>query len=225
MTEETAFERLISQAVEKSRAVADKDGAPNPELLRQWSNQVMTSVHRHLLDSFSVSDNDSGDAPALIDWTSTLSLAIRLREYTNAAAPKVGKSETPKAGTLDAIIDKASKTFQLPAKLIRAVIKAESNFKPDAVSPAGAKGLMQLMPGTAKEMGVADPFDAEQNVMGGSKYLKGMLDRYGGNLRMALSAYNWGPGNLEKHGADKLPSETKSYIKRIAEILKNESAD
>jgi soluble lytic murein transglycosylase-like protein len=98
------------------------------------------------------------------------------------------------------------------------VIRAESGFDSRALSPAGAQGLMQLMPGTAREMGVADPFDPEQNVMGGTRYLKQMLGRYGGDLEKALAAYNWGPGNLDR-GDGRLPGETRRYIARIKGFL------
>jgi soluble lytic murein transglycosylase-like protein len=103
----------------------------------------------------------------------------------------------------------------LDPSLIKAVIKTESNFNPMAVSKAGAKGLMQLMPGTAKEMGVSDPFNAMENIWGGAKYLKRMLDSYGGNLNKALAAYNWGPGNYRKHGGKSMPKETRRYIEVV----------
>ncbi len=121
----------------------------------------------------------------------------------------------PLTGTgLDSIIDKASRAYGVDPGLIRAVIKAESNFNPQAVSSAGAQGLMQLMPSTARGLGVTNSFDPEQNVMAGTKFLKQMLERYGGNLNAALAAYNWGPGNLEKKGGE-LPSETRAYMKKV----------
>ena len=224
LNEESAFESLIKEAIENHSKSSAATGRPNSELLRQWSNQVMTTVNRHLLESFNISsDSETKNSPA-IDWSSTLSLGLRLRELTKDDAKAVEKTRSDKDGALSDIIDKAAKTFQLPAKLIKAVIKAESNFNPKAVSPVGAKGLMQLMPETAKDLGVTDPFDPDQNVMGGSKYLRQMLNRYNGNLRMALSAYNWGPGNLERKGVENLPSETRSYLKRIAQLLQNDQS-
>jgi len=113
----------------------------------------------------------------------------------------------------DDIIAKASQRFGVDPDLIRAVIQAESGFDPRAVSPAGAQGLMQLMPSTAKMLGVRDPFDPEQNVMGGTRFLKDLLQRYGGDVDSALAAYNWGPGNLEKGGS--LPRETRNYLRKV----------
>ncbi len=112
-------------------------------------------------------------------------------------------------------IQKAARTYGLPPELIRAVIQAESHFQVKAVSSAGAQGLMQLMPGTAKELGVKDPFDIDQNIDGGSRYLKNMLDRFGGDLKSALSAYNAGPGTVEHYHGDVPYPETKQYVERV----------
>ncbi|NTV50389.1 MAG: lytic transglycosylase domain-containing protein [Geobacteraceae bacterium] len=133
-------------------------------------------------------------------------------------APKV-QTPTSAADTawLDPIILKASRKYGVDVGLIKAVIKAESNFNPQAVSHAGARGLMQLMPATARSLGVTDSFDAEQNVMGGTRFLKDMLKRYGGNVDSALAAYNWGPGNVDKR-PDHLPRETREYLVRVKQL-------
>lgn len=122
---------------------------------------------------------------------------------------------------VDGIIRKAADTYDLSPKLITAVIHAESDFDNNAVSHAGAQGLMQLMPATAAELGVTDPFDPEQNVMGASRYLKGLVERYDGDLRLALAAYNWGMGNLERHPGS-LPRETTNYIAKIMALMPDE---
>jgi soluble lytic murein transglycosylase-like protein len=119
--------------------------------------------------------------------------------------------------SLDEIIGKASRRYNVEPGLIKAVIKAESNFNPNAVSPAGARGLMQLMPGTARGLGVTDSFNPEQNVMAGTRFLRQMLDRYDGNLDSALAAYNWGPGNVDKKGSF-LPRETRAYLAKVKSL-------
>lgn len=124
-----------------------------------------------------------------------------------------GPVRAPK--TVESIVDRASRRYGVDPALIKAVIKAESGFNQHAVSPVGAQGLMQLMPGTAGDLGVNNPLDAEENVMGGTKYLKGLLSKYGGELDKALAAYNWGPGNVDRRGIDTLPRETRDYLVKV----------
>ncbi|MCM0080626.1 transglycosylase SLT domain-containing protein [Geomonas sp. Red32] len=126
-----------------------------------------------------------------------------------------GSAAAPVSGGLDGIIQKASQRYGVDGGLIKAVIKAESDFNPRAVSPVGAQGLMQLMPSTARGLGVTDAFDPEQNVMAGTRFLKDLLSRYGGNVDEALAAYNWGPGRVDRHGTDRLPKETRLYLAKV----------
>lgn len=128
----------------------------------------------------------------------------------------------------DDIIKEKSQKYSVGEDLIKAVIKAESSFNPNAVSKAGAQGLMQLMPATAAGLNVTNPFDPEQNIDGGVRYLKAQIDRFGGDVKLALAAYNCGPGRVSKLGLAnlddpaqmaKLPLETQNYIKRIYSFL------
>jgi soluble lytic murein transglycosylase-like protein len=116
---------------------------------------------------------------------------------------------------LATVIEEASRAYGVDADLIRSVIDVESGFRPDSLSPKGAMGLMQLMPDTARELGVEDPYDPRQNIMGGTRYLRQLIDRYGGDVRTALTAYNWGMGNVARH-PEKIPDETVAYVERVS---------
>ena len=134
----------------------------------------------------------------------------------SSSGADAGETTHPDSQTLIAdSIKAAARKYNLPEKLIASVIQAESNFQVDAVSPAGAQGLMQLMPATAKELGVDNPFDARQNIDGGAGYLRQMLDRFGGEIRLALAAYNAGPGTVEKYNGNVPYRETQNYIERV----------
>lgn len=120
---------------------------------------------------------------------------------------------------LTTLIDHYAKQFQLDTALIKAVIKVESDFRADTVSNKGAQGLMQLMPETAREMGVSDSFDPSQGVFGGSFYLRKMLDSFDNNLDYALAAYNAGPNAVRRHGGIPPYKETRNYVKQVKHYL------
>lgn len=118
------------------------------------------------------------------------------------------------------IVNKKAKEHEIDPFLVTAVIKAESNGNPYAISRKGAIGLMQLMPTTANELQIRNLFDPEENIDGGTRYLKYLLDRFNGNLTLALAAYNAGPKAVEKHGSVPPISETKQYVKKVLSLYK-----
>jgi len=115
----------------------------------------------------------------------------------------------------DSIIRSAASRYQLPEALVRAVIHTESNYQARAVSRAGAMGLMQLMPRTARSLGVTDAFDPAQSIHGGARYLRLLANRYDGDMVLVLAAYNAGAGNVEKHGGVPPFEETRAYVRSV----------
>ncbi|MFW6335023.1 MAG: lytic transglycosylase domain-containing protein, partial [Desulfosalsimonas sp.] len=113
----------------------------------------------------------------------------------------------------------AASKYNLPERLIEGVVRAESGFDIFAVSRAGARGLMQIMPGTADELGVSDSFDIRENIDAGARYLKQMLHDFGGSLEKALAAYNAGPGTVRRYAGDVPYPETRQYVERVLSFL------
>ena len=135
--------------------------------------------------------------------------------YTN---PNVNISKRPTKEQIIAMIDEASEKYGVDSKLVKALVQQESGFNPNAKSKVGALGLMQLMPSTAKGLGVKDAMDPKENIEGGVKYLRSMLDRFHGNTILALAAYNAGPNAVSKYDGVPPYKETQNYVKAI---LKN----
>ena len=120
---------------------------------------------------------------------------------------------------INEIIEKYAQKNNLDKSLVNAVIQVESNFNNKAVSPAGAQGLMQLMPLTAQNLGVDNPFNPEENISGGTKYLKNLISRYD-SVELGLAAYNAGPANVNKYGGIPPYDETRNYVKKVMELQK-----
>lgn len=139
---------------------------------------------------------------------------------------KLPKTKVPEA--IDKAVKKAAKKYRVDERFIKAVIKQESSFDPYSKSSAGAMGLMQLMPATAKSLGVNDPYNIDQNVDGGTKYLKDMLDSYGNCKELALAAYNAGPNAVRRRNVSsvsdiyKMPRETRGYVKQVMKYYKTQ---
>ena len=121
---------------------------------------------------------------------------------------------------IDACIAEASQKYDVSEEIIRGIVRAESGFRPDVTSPAGAQGLMQLMPGTAAELGVNDPFDIKENIDGGVRYFKQMMEQFDGDIKLSLAAYNAGPGTVRRYDGIPPYSETRQYVSKVIRFSK-----
>ena len=155
------------------------------------------------------------------------SVAAKQSTSSNSAEKTSGEnfstyldSAQTKTTTLDAIFAKAAEKYNVDVNLLKAIAKAESNFHNSSTSHAGAQGIMQLMPATAEYLGVDDPYDPEQNIMGGAKYISRLLKQYDGNTTLALAAYNAGSGNVKKYGGVPPFEETQNYVKKVTQYYK-----
>jgi soluble lytic murein transglycosylase-like protein len=148
----------------------------------------------------------------MIPWSPAAGPAANPGASPDAAEPACDPIADP---VLTPLIESAAKTNSLQVNLVRAVIEQESAFRPCAVSPKGARGLMQLMPDTASELNLKDPFDPKENITAGAKYLKQLLDKYKGDTKLALAAYNAGPNAVDTANGVPDIAETRDYVDAI----------
>ncbi len=243
-----SFNDLLTNKIESITKQDDLSYAAIPldrKRLLQLIENIQTQMNNHLYEALYESDEDETFNGFQLDWMnlpgpdatqieqivpkiqhgSAKEKRTKIRAGIDQIVnfPKI-QHDSPKekitktrAG-IDQIVDRASKKYNVNSDLIKAVVRAESDFDVKCTSSKGAMGLMQLMPGTAKELGVKNPYDPEENIMAGTRYLKSLIDRYDGNIPLSLAAYNWGMGNVERH-PDWLPKETRTYIARINKFL------
>ena len=225
------FNQYLNQT--RDLAVSSRPSSPEAkkqlETINSLAQLELMKLNSMLLNAFS--GGGSGDAGGLgglsagdelTGWLQALGLMGGNQDPAQGDASSLREEKynfqslEPWPKDMEGIVRRAAKENDLDPELIRAVIKTESNFDASAISKAGAMGLMQLMPGTAKDLGVDDPFDPVQNVSGGSRYLRQMLDRYSGDVEKALAAYNWGPGALDR-STGTLPDETERYVSLVTQ--------
>jgi soluble lytic murein transglycosylase-like protein len=135
-------------------------------------------------------------------------------EMVQAQLAPDGPAIVPSA-RVDALVTSSCTAYGVDPALIKAIVVNESGFDANATSSAGAQGLMQLMPATAASLGVTNPYDPAQNILGGTRYIKGLLDRFDGDVPLAVAAYNAGPGAVEKYGGVPPYAETQNYVQNV----------
>jgi soluble lytic murein transglycosylase-like protein len=161
----------------------------------------------------------TGTAPAEAPVPGAFNAA--LAQALNPVAPPAADAGAAPAAApvppeqIDSLVQQNADIWQVDPALIKSVIANESSFNANATSPAGAQGLMQLMPETAASLGVRNPYDPAQNVAGGTRYLRSLLDRFKGDTRLAVAAYNAGPGAVEKYGDVPPYTETQNYVQNV----------
>ncbi|WP_339319426.1 lytic transglycosylase domain-containing protein [Paenibacillus sp. FSL R10-2734] len=208
------------------KSATDKSSSAN-EAKRSGASASQFATMLQALSSNSSNSGDTSFLTSLPDASSVSSLLWQQIGGTAESNDSVisGEITDTKPTSYEDLIQTASAKYGVPVDLIKAVIDTESSFNPNVVSSAGAKGLMQLMDGTANGLGVSNSFDPAQNIDGGVRYLSYQLKRYGGQEQMALAAYNAGPGRVNKLGVSNdqellekltlLPKETQSYLSKI----------
>jgi soluble lytic murein transglycosylase-like protein len=207
---------------ENGRKIYENESVPmNPS--KHMSNDA--PAQRSALVYWSASERRWKPVPSA-NVRAARSAAADVNQYLGNSEASVqdysrGKSFTPEQ--VDAAIEKAAAEHNVDPNLVRAVIKVESNFNPNAVSRKGAMGLMQLMPQTARQLKVTNPFDPEQNVDAGVRHLKQLMESYGGDVKLSLAAYNAGQGSVAKSGGIPHFAETRNYVKRITNLYFNGS--
>jgi hypothetical protein len=222
------FISLMANIIEKGKRpdIPDNPLALNKDRLQEMIYAVTIQMNDYMLNELSDFDEDAQDVGIFESqrrWMDAYgaghdapSLVSNIDQKPQNTTNSISKSEINK------IIKHASNIYGVSPKLITAVVRAESDFDTGAISRKGAKGLMQLMPETAKELGVKNCYNPVENIMAGTRYLKNLLNRYDGNIELTLAAYNWGMGNVESQSGE-LPRETRNYIARVNRFLQKET--
>lgn len=182
------------------------------DLKKEENNEV---ILKPLNPSLNSQENEANDK---VNAESSINVETKIESNNNVTSTEQ---------RINVAIENASKKYRIDKGILRAIIKAESNFNPSVTSSAGAQGLMQIMPANFSFLGISNGYDIEQNINGGAKLLRNYLDRYNGNLEMALMAYNGGPGTMERRGVKsasdlyKMPKETQNYVPKVLKYYRD----
>lgn len=216
----TSFEKVLKN---KESGVKDSTqiSARETEMQKTAGTSETEKSSRESSDTGKVffTDPVTGQAVTYEDVVSSADTSEKTNQTGNvSAASRTTTADSMKKTKYDSWFQKAAQKYNVSESLLKAIAKAESNFNAKSVSSAGAMGVMQLMPATAKSLGVTDPYDAGQNIMGGAKCISQKLKEFNGDERMALAAYNAGSGAVKRYGG--IPSYCKSYVNKVQSYKK-----
>ena len=209
----TTFKECLASAERSVQAMA-----VDALLAASNSGAVSLDTVQQILGFTPQTDAPVDTSPVTDTFTSSSSSA----NTTAANATSSGSVSSPE--NLEEYFKEASETYGVDINLLKAIARQESNFNPSATSSAGAMGVMQLMPSTAKGLGVTNAYDAQQNIMGGAKLMAQNLKKYNGDVSLALAAYNAGGGKVDKYGGIPPFKETQNYVKKVLGYYQNSNA-
>lgn len=209
----TTFKECLASAERSVQAMA-----VDALLAASNSGAVSLDTVQQILGFTPQTDAPVNTSPVTDTFTSSSSSA----NTTAANATSSGSVSSPE--NLEEYFKEASETYGVDINLLKAIARQESNFNPSATSSAGAMGVMQLMPSTAKGLGVTNAYDAQENIMGGAKLMAQNLKKYNGDVSLALAAYNAGGGNVDKYGGIPPFKETQNYVKKVLGYYQNSNA-
>lgn len=227
-----AFESMLQSLISAAESTNSTSSSSNSSILSLINSIEGSNSSSSLFDSLNNSgDSSSSSLLALLNSTNNSSNSGISDLLSNGSLSgsnllnstgAYSTNSTASNAAIEKAVETASKKYGVDKNLILSVIKQESSFNPNSTSSVGAMGLMQLMPGTASELGVTNAYDVNQNVDGGTKYLKGLLNTFG-NYKTAVAAYNAGAGAVQKVSGDlnKLSSETKDYVAKVTKYYSN----
>jgi len=183
--------------------------------VRDYMNRRLDAIASRSAIRSKIDQPPPGSNPDRATQVSLDEKAVAASQKTAMAAIPQPLSAKAERQAIQHAIQRAAERYNIPSDLIQSVVRCESNFQPEALSHAGAQGLMQLMPATADDLGVTDPFDIQQNIDGGTRYLRQMLDRFEGDIERALAAYNAGPETVGRYGGIPPYRETQAYVEKV----------